>query len=176
MIKKLIDIASGTYAHWIKNNNKAVADIFDGINNIDISERQQLYKKLLACSSTISEKLLGPDRIQPEKISRAEIKKIQLSDFLILHKNLIRLFAHLHAHIKPESLLDILIGYELLFNEPMDLPLKPESIGTKALEEVVFDALKYVYIHTNILNIKEASRDYILYTAIISTYQGIMPQ
>jgi len=175
MIKKLIDIASGTYFHWIKNNNKAITTIFSGIDNIDIAERQQLYKKLLACSSTLSEKLLGPERIQPQKISRSEIKKIQLNDFLVLHKNLIRLFAHLHAHIKPENLIDLLIGYELLFDEPMDLPLKPESIGTKAIEEVVFDALKHVYIHTNIINIKEASRDLILYSAIVSTYQAINP-
>ena len=174
MIKKIIDIVSGSYSHWNKTNNEAVSIIYKDIDKVD-NERQQLYKKLLICSNIISEKLLSPDRIQPDKISRSEIKKLTLEDFLKLHKNLIRLFCTLHVHIKPDQLIDIQIGYELLFEEPIIFPPKPILGGIEGVKEIIFKCIEDIYLHTNTLNIRNTTRDYTLYVTISTTYTAVNP-
>jgi len=172
MIKKIIDIVSGTYAHWNQTNNEAVNIIYKGIDKID-SDGTDLFKKFLACSNIISEKLLSPDRIQPEKIKRSEIKKIPLSDFLILHKRLINIFASLHLQLNPTYPVPIQKGYVLLFNEEILLPSHSTLKNDEAIKEIIYDGLKAAFAHLPSLNKVDPSRDYILFTDVITTYRAI---
>src|SRR5215213_9571833 len=100
MFKYILNVVTGTFAHWNTTNNVSLNNISSKIDKLD-EFNLQVFRKFLACSSLVVDDLLGPNRKQTSisSIKRSDVKSLTLQDFNMIYKEFIRMYAILFSSL-----------------------------------------------------------------------------